>query len=172
MVIKMKILILSDIHGAYYDLLTVLEKETFDKLIVLGDLYSYSYSYEDDVLELLQKYRDKLILIEGNCDRYINYETYNLKPIEIITLHLNNKLVTLTHGHKYNKSFLPEYHGDIIISGHTHVPIIEKEKNLIYVNPGSIGLPRGGSNKSYLLFNDDKFILKTINGKTIKELKI
>ena len=171
----MKIIIVSDIHGAYYDFLSVLESEKFDQLIVLGDIMPYGFydnNDENDLLDLLTKYKDKLILIEGNCDHYVNYDSYNLKPIKVITMHLNNKLVTLSHGHIYNKDYLPEYHGNIIICGHTHIPVLEKEKNIIYANPGSIGLPRGGSNKSYLVFDNNKLILKTIDNKIIKELNV
>ena len=35
----MRILVISDIHGSLNDLKKVLEKEKFDKLFILGDLY-------------------------------------------------------------------------------------------------------------------------------------
>ena len=35
----MKILVISDIHGSVLDLECVLEREKFDKLFILGDLY-------------------------------------------------------------------------------------------------------------------------------------
>lgn len=43
LVIMMRILVVSDIHGTYEELTTLLEKERFDKLIILGDLFSYGY---------------------------------------------------------------------------------------------------------------------------------
>lgn len=171
----MRYLIISDIHGKSEALNHIINSEKYDELIILGDLFSYGYENNDskkDIIETLQKNKNKLILIKGNCDYFINYESLNLNPIDIITLHLNNQLVTLTHGHKYNKGFLPSYHGNIFISGHTHVPIIEVQKDIIYANPGSISYPRNKSDKSYLLFTEDKLILKTIDQKIIKEVKI
>ena len=61
MVIIMKTLILSDIHGDYDSFNKVIKSETFDKLIILGDLFSYSYDfeyYEDEpIIKLLQKFQ-------------------------------------------------------------------------------------------------------------------
>ena len=47
MVIIMKLLVVSDIHGDYESLNKVIHNESFDRLIVLGDLLPYSYDYED-----------------------------------------------------------------------------------------------------------------------------
>ena len=176
MVIKMKILIMSDIHGDYENLNNVLKNESFDKLIILGDLFSYGFNYnnkdENNILKLLSNYKDAIILIKGNCDENINYEEFGLFAHDIISLHLNNHVVTLTHGNKYSKGFLPSYHGDIFVSGHTHVPMLLKEQGIIYLNTGSIGKPRGGLDKSYAIFEDNKIEIKTIDGKIIKEMKI
>lgn len=172
----MKILIISDIHGDYKNLDSIITKESFDKLIVLGDLLPYSYDYDDDledkIMNLLSKYKNKLVLIKGNCDKYINFEAYGLYAHEEISLTLNNHIVTFTHGHLYNKGFLPSYHGDIFISGHTHIPLLIKEKNIIYANPGSIGRPRGISKKSYIIFDDNKIIIKDLDNNIQKEMTI
>ena len=172
----MKILIISDIHSDYKSLDLVTKKETFDKLIILGDLFSYSFHSnnlkDNSIIKLLQRYKDKLILIKGNCDYYLDYEKLNLFAHDIITLTLNNHIVTFTHGHLYNKGFLPSYHGDIFISGHTHIPLLIKEKNIIYANPGSIGMPRGISKKSYIIFDDNKIAIKDLDNNIQKEMTI
>lgn len=172
----MKILILSDIHGDYKTLYTILQNEEFDKLIILGDLFNYGFISNDlnnnEIIKLLQRNKHNLILMRGNCDNYINYESMGLFAHDVITLHLNKHLVTLTHGNRYSKGFLPDYHGNIFISGHTHVPMLLKEQEIIYVNPGSIGSPRGGSLKSYAIFNDNKIEIKTINKEIIKEMDV
>ena len=172
----MKILILSDIHEDYKTLNEVLRKEKFDKLIVLGDLFSYGFKSDnlknEKIIKLLLENKDKLILISGNCDFNINFESLNLTAHEIITLKLNGYYVTLTHGNNYNKGFMPKNHANIFISGHTHVPLLLKEKDMIYVNPGSIGNPRFGLNKSYIVFEDKKIIIKDIYNNVIKEMNL
>lgn len=171
----MKLLIISDIHGRYYDLKQVIEYEKADKIIILGDIMSSSFyadNEEDELIyKLLKDNSYNTFLISGNCDRLVDYNKLNNRPFDILTIPFDNKLFTFTHGHLYKKGFLPEYHGDIFISGHTHIPNLIKE-DIIYANPGSLGFPRGGSNKSYLIYENSKLILKEINGKIIKEMDI
>lgn len=172
----LKVLIISDIHGNVDILKKILDENDFDKLIVLGDLFNYGFFSNDlknnKIINLLQKNKDKLILIRGNCDYYINYEDVGLFAHDLITIPLNGHNVTLTHGNRYSKGFLPDYHGDIFMQGHTHVSLLTKENNIVYLNPGSISKPRGGSSASYATFNDDVITLKTIDHKTIKEMKV
>lgn len=168
----MKAIILSDIHGDNEALYKIVGQETFDKLIVLGDLFNYEKSFDNKIINLLKKHKNKLILIKGNCDNYIEYEKLGLFAHDIFNYPINNHEVTLTHGNRYCKGFLPKYHGDIFINGHTHVPMLIKERGIIYANPGSVGKPRGGSKKSYIIFNDQKIIIKDLNGKVQKEMDV
>ena len=32
------------------------------------------------------------------------------------------------------------------------------------MNPGSVSIPKGGSERSYILWNEDEFTLKTLEG--------
>ena len=166
----MKVVIISDIHGNYDDFNYVINNESFDKIVVLGDLLGYGFFEDDEILKVLQKIKNKLVLVQGNCDRYIDYEKYDLYAHDVISLTMNNHVVTFTHGHIYSKGFLPDYHGDIFIQGHTHIPELTKERGIIYANPGSLGIPRGLSKKGYLIFDDNKLILKTVNNEIIKEM--
>lgn len=163
----MKLLMVSDIHGDFKSLEKVLKNESFDRLVVLGDLFSYGKIILDlnnnEIIKLLKKYKDKLILIRGNCDYFIDYEKIGLYANDIITIRVNNHDITLTHGNRY---------GDIFASGHTHIPSIIKERDIIYINPGSIGLPRSGSQKSYLVFDDNYIEIKTIDGVLEKRMNI
>ena len=56
--------------------------------------------------------------------------------------------------------------------GHTHVGMIEKNGEKIIANPGSISKPRGGTKKSYLTIDEEKIVLKTIDGKELHTLKL
>jgi putative phosphoesterase len=56
---------------------------------------------------------------------------------------------------------------DIVIYGHSHIPVIDESSQPIIVNPGSISLPRNPDRlKTYLVieFDNDKihFIIKHI----------
>lgn len=63
-----------------------------------------------------------------------------------------------THGHTYNSENLPPLNnGDILLHGHTHIPIIMDMGIYTYINPGSISIPKNGSDNSYLIMDNGKF---------------
>ncbi|MEJ0055050.1 MAG: metallophosphoesterase family protein [Bacteroidota bacterium] len=44
---------------------------------------------------------------------------------------------------------------DVLISGHTHLPVIKRFLHNVYLNPGSVGQPRDGDNRaSYMIILD------------------
>ena len=172
----MKVMIISDIHGGIKYLEQVLEKyneEQAERLIILGDFSGYfssSGSYE--VAEILNSFKGEIIAVRGNCDNENFEEMLNFGLMDIRHINLNGKVVTLTHGHLYDKYNLPEYYGDIFISGHTHYGIIDKTDEKIFANPGSISRPRNGSEHSYLIIDENKITLKNLEGKVLVEENI
>ena len=79
---------------------------------------------------------------------------------------VGNRLIYATHGHVYNTAHLPPLcPGDILLHGHTHVPAWEPfgEENL-YLNPGSVSIPKNGSTRGYLTLEDGVFQWKTLSG--------
>lgn len=69
------------------------------------------------------------------------------------------------HGHLYTKQKAAELTepGTIIVSGHTHVPVLGYEDGRYFVNPGSISLPKDGSSAGYAT-------IETGAGGAIKEI--
>lgn len=174
----MKILFFSDIHGVY-DNLEVLkkldEKEHFDKIIVLGDLF---YHYGKDVpdkyliLDFLNGFKDRISGTRGNCDTYddINICKFNIE--DFLKLKVDGLNILCTHGHLYDKYSDPS-NSDIFIFGHEHIPYIDdSNKDKIFINTGSISLPRQNSRPSYLIYHDNKFTLYDIDGNIIDSINI
>jgi len=55
---------------------------------------------------------------------------------------------------------LHDFRSDVLISGHTHCPGIQRAGQHLYMNPGSVGQPRdGNSSASYLMVSDDQYEL-------------
>ncbi|MBR5504046.1 MAG: metallophosphoesterase [Methanobrevibacter sp.] len=84
------------------------------------------------------------IAVEGNNDR--THKTLDLNPIEIIEI--SDLKILLTHGDKlpsgkFNKyhEFAQKHDADILISGHSHKPHLEKIENILLINPGSPNRP-------------------------------
>lgn len=138
----MRIAVVSDTHGNYKELLKVIERqEDFDMLFHLGD-------YVDDAEKLKKILSIPTIIVKGNGDYWSNYNEDEIIDIK-------DKKILLTHGHKYNVRFNYtnlyyrglELDADLVLFGHTHVPINIKENNLIIMNPGSPSFPRNHDRK-------------------------
>lgn len=172
----MKVMCISDIHGSIENLERVIERfreENAEKLLILGDFSSYYHSSSDfEVAEILNNMAGSTIAVKGNCDNSSIDSLFHFGLGYLKTIDINGIKVTLTHGHIYNRNNLPENCGDIFLSGHTHVGMIEKIEDKIIANPGSISKPRGGTKKSYLTIDEEKVELKTLGGELIKSVNI
>lgn len=172
----MKIMCISDIHGNIECLNKAIERyreENGEKLVILGDFSGYYFSSSDfEVAEILNNMAGVIVAVKGNCDSFETDNLFNFGLGYLKTIDVNGIKLTLTHGHMYNRNNLPENCGDIFLSGHTHVGNIEKINGKIIANPGSISKPRGGTKKSYLIIDENDIELKTLEGETIKTVKI
>lgn len=133
----MRIAVVSDTHGNYKEFLEALvDHEDFDMLFHLGD-------YVEDGEKLKKILSIPTIIVKGNGDYWSNY-----KDDEIVEI--GGKKILLTHGHKYNVRFNYsnlyyrglELNAELVLFGHTHVPLNIEENNLIIMNPGSASSPR------------------------------
>lgn len=180
----MKLLIVSDIHGSGYyanKLLEIVEKENPDKIVLLGDLYYHgprnplTEKYGPmEVANILNSLKDKILAIKGNCDAEVDETISEFKFNENIELEIDGLNMFFTHGHKYNMDMLPPLGVkiDIMFYGHFHTGFIKEENGIIFANPGSISLPRNGSEHSYLIYENRKLTLKDVEGNIIENKEI
>lgn len=173
----MKILIASDIHGsAFYceKLLKAFRSEQAEKLLLLGDILYHGPRNDlpeqyapKQVLAMLNEQKERILCVRGNCDTEVDQMVLEFPILaEYCLLFVNGRTVFATHGHKFNTSSLPPLgRGDILLHGHTHIPAWEAfgEDNL-YLNPGSVSIPKGGSAHSYLLLDGDTALWKEMGG--------
>lgn len=148
----MKILIISDSHGMTRRLEKVFQVVgKTDMLIHLGDV-GRDVEYVRSCAEC------ETHIIRGNNDYGIDV------PKEEI-LQIGKYKVWLTHGHESRVDWGLELLADeaeaagmdIVMFGHTHVPVVEYRGGVILVNPGSIALPRQENMKcSYILMDIDE----------------
>ncbi|CAM3944884.1 metallophosphoesterase [Mesobacillus thioparans] len=139
-----KVLIVSDSHGST-EMLEGIERqhgEDVDLMIHCGDS---ELSEKDPAIVNFRS-------VKGNCDFYGNY------PDEEIHV-LNGRKILVTHGHLYSvKSTLvnlyykaKEMQADIVCFGHSHILGAEMVDDVIFINPGSVRLPRGRDEKTYTI---------------------
>lgn len=75
------------------------------------------------------------------------------------------RLIYATHGHHYNEENLPPLHkGDILLCGHTHVPKCTEHEDFIYMNPGSVSIPKEESWHGYMIYDRGRFVWKNLQG--------
>lgn len=165
----MKLFIASDIHGSAYwceKMLAAFENSGADKLLLLGDILYHGprndlpEGYDPKkVIAMLNASKEKILCVRGNCDTEVDQMVLEF-PImaEYAMIFTDNTTIFATHGHKFNCDDLPPLgRGDILLHGHTHVPVIKDYGNFTYVNPGSVSIPKEGSAHSYLIFENGKF---------------
>jgi predicted phosphodiesterase len=75
------------------------------------------------------------------------------------------RMVFVTHGHVHNEAKVPMLkNGDVLLHGHTHVPVCREHETYIYMNPGSVSIPKEESAHSYLMMEKGIFTWKNLNG--------
>ena len=180
----MKLLIASDIHGDLGNaekILSFFEKESCDKLLLLGDLlYFGPRNYLTDsynpkgVIELLNKNKDIILAVRGNCDAEVDQMVLDF-PImaDYCYLSLDGLSVFATHGHHQNEDTPPPLtKGDILLCGHTHIPAWRDHGSYLYLNPGSVSIPKEGSAHSYMILEDATFTWKDLDGTPYHTLSV
>ena len=54
--------------------------------------------------------------------------------------------------------------GDILLYGHTHIPAWDQRDGILCLNPGSVSIPKAGSERSYIILENGVFSWKKLNG--------
>ena len=176
----MKWLIASDIHGsAHYCrlLLSAWDREGADRLLLLGDVLYHGprnalpREYDPQgVIALLNGRAGSILCVRGNCDSEVDQMVLQFPILaDYALLSLEKRLLFATHGHVFSLDRLPPLHpGDILLHGHTHVPACREEKGIVYLNPGSVSIPKEGSAHSYMTLENNVFQWKTLAGEAYR----
>jgi putative phosphoesterase len=161
-----KVLIVSDSHG-YTKELQVLRERHIDEVALMIHCGDSELTPEDSHIS-------GYLIVMGNCD-------FGGFPLETIT-EVSGRRIFVTHGHKYSvktslmnlKYKAEEVNADIVCFGHSHVLGAEMAGGKLFLNPGSIRMPRERLEKTYIILEllDDIIKLKVfdLSGKEITEL--
>ena len=161
-----KWMIASDLHGsAYYCrlLLERFEAEQADRLIFLGDLL-----YHGPRNDLPAEYDTKAVsevdqmVLEFPC------------LAEYAVLPVGARLCCLVHGHNYGPDKLPPMaKGDLLMSGHIHIPVCREQDGVLLLNPGSVSLPKENTPHSYMVLENGTVEWKHVeSGEVFKRAEI
>ena len=180
----MKLMIASDLHGsAHYTrlLLQAFEREQPEKLLLLGDILYHGPRNDlpegyapKEVIAMLNPLADKLLCVRGNCEAEVDQMVLEFPVMaDYCILAIDGKTLYATHGHVYNTSNLPPMQdGDVLVHGHTHVLKAEQMEGYIWLNPGSVSIPKEGNPPTYAVLEDGVFSIKEFDGNVVKSIRI
>ncbi len=134
-----KILVFSDSHGKHTEMINVIEREKdVDMILHAGD-----FAGDLDVVIRKSESEVEHYAVKGNCD-------FGNAPKDRF-LEVDGVKILLTHGNEFSVKktydkidyWAREKGADIVIFGHTHVPVYKNLVDLHLLNPGSIADSRG-----------------------------
>ena len=176
----MKWMIASDLHGsAYYcrKMLEAFERERADRLFLLGDLLYHGPRNDlpreyapKEVIPLLNGKKEKLLCVRGNCDAEVDQMVLEFPVLaDYAVLPVRQRLIYATHGHIYHvKNLPPLAPGDVLLHGHTHVPAwTEFGQENLYLNPGSVSIPKENSPHSYMTLEGNTMQWKELESSAV-----
>ena len=176
----MKWMIASDLHGsAYYcrKMLEAFEREGADRLFLLGDLLYHGPRNDlpreyapKEVIPLLNGKKEKLLCVRGNCDAEVDQMVLEFPVLaDYAVLPVGRRLIYATHGHiDHVKNLPPLAPGDVLLHGHTHVPAwTEFGQGNLYLNPGSVSIPKENSPHSYMTLEGNTMQWKELESSAV-----
>lgn len=176
----MKYFVASDIHGsAFYcrKMLEAFDCEKADKLVLLGDILYHGPRNDlpkgyapKEVIALLNARKKDIICVQGNCDAQVDQMVLEFPILADYCVLTNGKdIIYATHGHKFHEKNLPAVvEGMVLLHGHTHVPKYVCHQNYVYMNPGSVSIPKEGSHHGYMILEDGGYVWKDFDGNVIE----
>jgi len=152
----MRIGIISDTHGSLASWQKVMSTlfQDVDLIIHAGDLLYHGprnplpEDYQPrGVAEAVNNLSVPLIIAQGNCDAEVDQMMINwplLAPYAF--LQIENLRILVNHGHRLSaaerEAQAHRFKVQLFVCGHTHIPLLEKKGDIIYLNPGSPSLPK------------------------------
>lgn len=178
----MRMLIASDLHGSLDSLHFLIEearKMRPDLIVLLGDLVYHGprnplpASYDTvSVLEEMPTLFDlpmPVCAVRGNCDGEVDISLLPFPMPQSAWLEADDLSIFASHGHRLPD--VPPFpglkKGDVVLRGHTHIPRGETLSGIHIWNPGSMSLPKGGSPRSYGVYEFGVFRVFDLQGNEV-----
>ena len=130
----MTVLVLSDSHGNVDNMIRAVERVQPHRVLHLGDC-------QRDLAALQAQFPDNPKEgVPGNCDWGSCGQPERL-------IELGGVRIFMLHGHTRNVKNSPmaamyaakEYGAQVLLFGHTHVPLVDNDGSLLTLNPGAAG---------------------------------
>ena len=151
----MKIGLISDTHGSLKAWESSMEIFKECELILhAGDVLYHGprnplpVGYDPgELANSLNNFDKTIFIVKGNCDSEVDEMVLNFPLLSpYFYTNLGGLNILLIHGEGYSQDELFElgktYGTDMLIIGHTHIPVLRQKDNVFLVNPGSPSIPK------------------------------
>ncbi len=153
-------------------LLEAYENEKPDKLLLLGDILYHGPRNDlprdyapKSVISMLNPIADSILCVRGNCDAQVDQMVLDFDILaDYAYIFADGITFFASHGHIYNENNPPKARGTVLLNGHTHVPQFKVYDNCIYVNCGSVSIPKDNTPHTYLIYSGQTLYFKELSG--------
>lgn len=119
-----------------------------------------------DLADEINAHKGQIFFARGNCDAEIDMML--LKPMlaPYVSIWWNDKKILMMHGHNFPllRQMALDNDVDLAITGHTHIASCVRERNTIFLNPGSTTIPKGRDPASAAIVDLDGISIMTLSG--------
>lgn len=119
-----------------------------------------------DLAEAVKSFRGRLFIARGNCDADIDQMVCGREFKGTVSLVWNGKKILMMHGENFPlfRQTALDMSADLAISGHTHVASVVRERDTIFLNPGSAAIPKGRDPASAAIADAEGISILTLDG--------
>lgn len=174
----MKMGFISDTHGGYDDLVKALHMlEECDQICHIGDVLYHGPRNEipetyhpKKIIEVLKE-REDIVYVRGNCDADVDEMVLNQDlSSKSRVVSFDDFKFFLVHGYEETEDERLEEAKrlgcDAVVSGHTHVKVLEEKDGIVVLNPGSTTIPKDGT-RSVALYEDGQIKLLNLESQAV-----
>lgn len=186
----MKVGVLSDTHGDVQSFRRAFEGPLAGVELVLhaGDVLYHgprnpmADGYDPPALaDALNSLGVPLIIAKGNCDAEVDQLVLDV-PIEAPYAHIYacGLRIVVNHGDRWTDEeaveLMTRWGVDLFISGHTHVPKLQRYESLLWLNPGSPSLPKAAQAREPIptvaVIEDETVSIVSLAGEKVAEERL
>jgi uncharacterized protein len=182
----LKIGVISDTHGSLTMWQQVMAHyfKKVDLIIHCGDVLYHGprnplpKGYAPaELAQAINMVRQPMIFAKGNCDAEVDQLLINF-PLQapFAQVFTPQWQILVHHGHSLSENELPTWTEpyNLIISGHTHLPILKQKGSCVLLNPGSPALPKNEEKAPTVALIDNQTIQiwNIQTGQRIQELTV
>jgi putative phosphoesterase len=183
----MKIGVISDTHGCVQTWRQVFEAYLHDADLIIhaGDVLYHGprnaipgeYNPKE-LAQVLNACKVPIIIVQGNCDAEVDGMVLDIPITKSSLIYVNGLRIFTQHGHDLTTdqaaALAQRYQPDLLITGHTHLPALQRIGNTIMLNPGSPGMSKREDREGTIAVIEDHTvkIYAVIGGNALWEMSL